>query len=133
MKISTKGRYALRMLLDLAKEHENTFVTLKEISSRQEISKKYLEQIVPLLHKSDILESVRGNNGGYKLKRPPQEISLFDILSQTENENHIIHCLEEKCDQRDECLARAAWEDLDNLILDHLKNTSLQSILDHEK
>lgn len=133
MKISTKGRYALRMLLDLAKEPENTFVTLKEISSRQEISKKYLEQIVPLLHKSDILESVRGNNGGYKLKRPPQEISLFDILSQTENENHIIHCLEEKCDQRDECLARAAWEDLDNLILDHLKNTSLQSILDHEK
>lgn len=133
MKISTKGRYALRMLLDLAEQPQDKFLALKDISDRQNISKKYLEQIIPLLHKENILESVRGNNGGYKLKKSASEVTLFDILNQTENEIHIVQCLEEEaCFRDNECIAKQVWLELDELLLNYLKETSLQDII-HRK
>ena len=84
MKISTKGRYALRMLVDLA-EHQNCgFVALKDIADRQNISKKYLEQIIPIFHKSDILKTTRGSQGGYMLSRTPDKYTVGEILRLTE-------------------------------------------------
>lgn len=134
MKISTKGRYALRMLLDLAQQPQDQYIPLKDISARQNISKKYLEQIIPLLHKKEILDSVRGNAGGYKLKKQPSEISLYDILSQTENESRLIHCLDmEDCENDDQCLARGIWQDLDTLVNNFLKETNLQDVLDRNE
>ena len=84
MKISTKGRYALRMLVELARHQENGYMSLKEISERQNISKKYLEQIVPMLNKSGILRTNRGNKGGYMLAKPASECTVGDVLRATE-------------------------------------------------
>ena len=84
MKISTKGRYAIRMMLDLAEPQENGYVSLKDIARRQEISKKYLEQIIPVLSRSDILLSNRGFQGGYRLARRPKDVSVGEILRMTE-------------------------------------------------
>ena len=84
MKISTKGRYALRMMLDLATHQGDGYVALKDIAQRQEISKKYLEQIVPMLGKSNILRTTRGYQGGYRLARAPQDYTVGEILRLTE-------------------------------------------------
>lgn len=84
MKISTKGRYALRMMLDLAAHQGDGYVALKDIAQRQEISKKYLEQIVPMLGKSDILRTTRGYQGGYRLARAPKDYTVGEILRLTE-------------------------------------------------
>ena len=84
MKISTKGRYALRMLLDLAQHQNEGYIALKDIASRQSISKKYLEQIVPILNRSDILNTNRGYQGGYRLAKTPDKYTVGDILRLTE-------------------------------------------------
>ena len=83
MKISTKGRYALRMLIDLAEHQGEGYIALKDIAKRQEISKKYLEQIVPVLNRSDILQANRGFQGGYKLAKAPDKYTVGDILRLT--------------------------------------------------
>ena len=80
MKISTRGRYALRIMTDLAMNNDDSFISLKDISSRQQISMKYLEQIISLLNKAGYLDSLRGINGGYKLNRKPSEYRIGDIL-----------------------------------------------------
>ena len=84
MKISTKGRYALRLLIDLAQHNDSGFITLKDIAERQNISKKYLEQIVPILTKSQMVQSNRGFQGGYKLSKSPEQICVYDVLVATE-------------------------------------------------
>ena len=84
MKISTKGRYALRMLLDLAVNSKEGFIALRDVAERQNISKKYLEQIVPALHKANILTTTRGFQGGYRLAREPKEITVGEVLRLTE-------------------------------------------------
>lgn len=84
MKISTKGRYALRMLLDLAEHREDGYIALKDIAERQGISKKYLEQIVPILNRSDLLRTNRGNQGGYMLVKTPDQYTVGEILQLTE-------------------------------------------------
>lgn len=80
MKISTKGRYALRVMIDLATNNDENYISLKEIANRQEVSLKYLEQIVALLNKAGYLEAARGNNGGYKLAKSPEQYKVGDIL-----------------------------------------------------
>ena len=94
MLISTKGRYALRMLVDLAEHQNDGYVALKDIAKRQGISKKYLEQIVPLLNKSDILRTNRGFNGGYRLAKSPDKYTVGDILRITEGSLSPVACLE---------------------------------------
>ena len=84
MKISTKGRYALRMMLDLAEHQNDGFVALKDIAERQNISKKYLEQIVPILNKADVLRTTRGFQGGYRLAKSPDKYTVGEILRLTE-------------------------------------------------
>ena len=133
MKISTKGRYALRMLLELAQSKETGFVALKEIAARQEISKKYLEQIVPIMNNSGLLLTNRGYQGGYKLAKDPADITVGMILRATEGSMAPVSCLEGQgntCDRRDGCMVLTVWKGLEEVINDYLDSITLQDILD---
>ena len=115
MKISTKGRYALRMMLDLATHQGDGYVALKDIAQRQEISKKYLEQIVPMLGKSNILRTTRGYQGGYRLARAPQDYTVGEILRLTEGGLAPVACLDQHpnpCPRCGECATLPMWEGL---------------------
>ena len=133
MKISTKGRYALRMLIDLASNSEDGFISLKDIAERQGISKKYLEQIVPMLNKSGILRTNRGNKGGYMLAKAPNELTVGDVLRSTEGNLAPVACLEyepNNCPQKDECATLYIWEGLYKVVNDYLNNITIQDIID---
>ena len=133
MKISTKGRYALRMMLDLAAHQGDGYVALKDIAQRQEISKKYLEQIVPMLGKSDILRTTRGYQGGYRLCRAPEDYTVYEILSVAEGGLAPVACLdqpENTCPRAPDCLTLPVWEGLEKTIRDYLRSITLQTILD---
>lgn len=136
MKISTKGRYALRMLVDLA-EHENCgFIALKDIAKRQGISKKYLEQIVPVLNKTDILMANRGFQGGYKLAQPADKYTVGMILRLTEGSLSPVVCLDQnpvQCERSGECATLPVWQGLYKVIIDYLDQITLQDILDQQK
>ncbi len=133
MKISTKGRYALRMLIDLAQHQEDGYIALKDIAARQDISKKYLEQIVPILNKSNILQASRGFQGGYRLTNPPSSYTVGSILRLTEGSLTPVACLDwtpEGCDRRGECITLPMWQGLNKVINDYLDNITLQDIID---
>ncbi|MBR6418989.1 MAG: Rrf2 family transcriptional regulator [Oscillospiraceae bacterium] len=133
MKISTKGRYALRMLLELAAHQDDGFISLKEISEHQDISKKYLEQIVPMLNKSGILRTNRGNRGGYMLAKSPRECSVGDVLRATEGSLAPVTCLEydvNDCPRAGFCPTLFVWEGLNKAVTEYLDGITLQDILD---
>lgn len=133
MKISTKGRYALRMLLDLAEHQNGEFIALKDIAERQGISKKYLEQIVPLLNNSGILKTNRGYQGGYMLASAPSNYTIGKILKITEGGIAPIACLENntlECERAADCMTLPMWKGLYKVIDDYLENITLQDILD---
>ena len=128
MKISTKGRYALRMLLDLA-EHQNCgVIALKDIANRQGISKKYLEQIIPIFNKSGILKTVRGSQGGYMLSVSPDKCTIGDILRLTEGALSPVSYDEEL--QGEDFAILSVWNGLYDAINTYLDGISLQDILD---
>ncbi len=136
MKISTKGRYALRMLLDLAEHQEDGFVSLKDIANRQEISKKYLEQIVALLNRPDILQTNRGYQGGYRLARPAKDYSVGDILRITEGGLSPVACIEGdgmQCNRADSCATLPIWKGLYKVINEYLDSVTLQDMLDEQQ
>ena len=136
MKISTKGRYALRMLLDLAEHKNDGYIALKDIAARQNISKKYLEQIIPVLNKSDILNANRGYQGGYKLAKSPEKYTVGDILRRTEGSIAPVACLDHnpiECDRCDDCITLPSWKGLHKVISDYLDSVTLQDILDNKK
>lgn len=133
MKISTKGRYALRLLLDLAIHREDGYVSLKDIAERQQISKKYLEQIVPLLSRSGLLKANRGYQGGYMLSKSPEQYTLAEILRLTEGNLAPVTCLEGEvndCPRAEECITLPVWKGLYDTINHYLENVTLQNILD---
>lgn len=133
MKISTKGRYALRVMLDLAEHQNNGYITLKDVAARQNISKKYLEQIVPLLNKSGLLRTTRGYQGGYMLAKKPEEYTVGDILRITEGSLAPVACLDDPvnlCDKSDTCMTLNVWKGLDKVITEYLDSITLQSILE---
>lgn len=135
MKISTKGRYALRMLVDLAEHKDDGFVALKDIAKRQDISKKYLEQIVAVLNKPDILNTNRGYQGGYRLAKPANEYTVGDILRITEGGLAPVACLdqaENMCERSDYCTTLFVWQGLHKVINEYLDSVTLQDILDHK-
>ncbi len=135
MKISTKGRYALRLLLDLGEHRGDGFVSLKEIAERQDISKKYLEQIIPILNKTGVLRTNRGAQGGYMLARTPDKYTVGEILRLTEGSLAPVACLEQEpnlCERQESCATLPVWQGLYRVINDYLDNITLQDILDQE-
>lgn len=136
MKISTKGRYALRMLVDLAEHQDSGFIALKEIAERQNISKKYLEQIVPILNKSNVLRTNRGFQGGYRLAQPPSKYTVGDILRLTEGSLAPVACLENEpvqCDRSANCVTLPIWRGLNKVINEYLDSITLQDLLDMQR
>lgn len=134
MKISTKGRYALRMLYDLALHQEDGFISLKDIAERQNISKKYLEQIVPLMNKSGILRTNRGNKGGYSLAKNTAEITVGDVIRAAEGSLAPVSCLDfepNECPRVGECATLYVWEGLYKTVTQYLDSITLKDIVDH--
>ncbi|MCM1285779.1 MAG: Rrf2 family transcriptional regulator [Acetobacter sp.] len=134
MKISTKGRYALRLMLDLAENQKDGYVALKDIAERQGISKKYLEQIVPLLNKSGILRTTRGFQGGYMLAKEPDKYTVGDVLRITEGSLAPVACLDDEinyCSKSESCMTLPMWTGLYKVITDYLDNITLQDIIDN--
>ena len=131
MKISTKGRYALRVMIDLAIHSKEDFVSVKDIATRQEISNKYLEQIIAMLNKAGYLETARGNNGGYKLARKPEGYTVGEILRATEGDLAPTFCLTDdgKCSRKENCKTYAFWEGLDNVIREYVDGKKLSDFI----
>ena len=133
MKISTKGRYALRLMVDLAEHRENGFIALKDVAKRQNISKKYLEQIVPVLNGAGLLITNRGNKGGYRLAKPPSEYTVGDILRITEGSIAPVSCLETEvnyCERKNCCQTLFVWEGLYKTVNEYLDGITVQDIVD---
>lgn len=136
MKISTKGRYALRMMIDLAEQENNGYIALKEIAERQQISKKYLEQIIPVLNRSGLLLTNRGFQGGYKLAKKPQDITVGEILRNTEGSLAPVACLEQKpnqCERCNGCITLPIWEGLERVVNEYLDGITLYDIVSKKK
>lgn len=136
MKISTKGRYALRLMLDLALHEENRYISLKEISARQEVSVKYLEQIIGNLCKSGLVQSTRGAQGGYRLTRPAREYTIGSILRVTEGNLSPVACLDQEpnqCPRREDCITLGFWKGLAQVIDEYVDGVSLQDLIDHHQ
>lgn len=132
MLISTKGRYALRVMLELAENAEGQFVPLKEITEQQNISQKYLESIMVLLSKSGFVEAVHGKGGGYRLSKAPSEYKVGDILRLTEGTLAPVMCLEEgakPCERAEECKTLPLWNGLNKVIGEYLDSVSLEDII----
>lgn len=130
MKISTKGRYALRVMIDLAVNDKGDYVSLKDISNRQEVSLKYLEQIMALLNKAGYVKSTRGNNGGYRLAKSPEEYKVGDILRKTEGDLAPIACVNgEECGKRENCKTFKFWQGLDNVINEYVDSKTLADLI----
>ena len=131
MKISTKGRYALRLLLDIAQNQQGGFVSLKEIAERQEVSKKYLEQIISILNKAGFVKSVRGPAGGYSLKRKPEEYTVGMILRLTEGSLAPVDCVEDgtDCGRADQCVTVLLWKKLNDAINGVVDNITLADLV----
>ncbi len=128
MKISTKGRYAVRIMADLARNCDD-YISISEVSQRQNITIKYCEQIIALLSKGGLLESMRGTKGGYKLSKKASEISVREILEVTGDGVKIATCTYDKCDRVQNCDAVGTWVRLTNLINDYLNNIKLSDLI----
>ena len=132
MKISTKGRYALRLMLDLAVNYSGSYIPLKIIAQRQEISDKYLEQIINILSKADFVQSARGAHGGYRLTRRPDEYTVGEILRLAEGSIAPVSCLDcnNICDKQDSCITLSLWKKMQLAIDEVVDNTTLQDLID---
>ena len=133
MKISTKGRYALRLMLDLALNDTGEPVRIKDISIRQEISDKYLEQIVSVLNKAGFVKSIRGPQGGYRLTKKPEEYTVGAILRLTEGDMAPVACLEGEendCPRASMCTSLRLWTMLDDAIKSVIDHVTLQDMLE---
>ena len=132
MLISTKGRYALRVMIDLAEHQSDEFISLKGIAQRQEISEKYLESIIRMLVKAKVVDSLRGKGGGYRLTREPDQYTVASILRLTEGTLAPVSCLEENaqaCPMRDECRTLPMWRRLDELIHTFFEGITLADLM----
>ncbi len=132
MLISTRGRYALRLLVDLAENQSDGYVTLKEVADRQEFSEKYLESIVKDLVRAGILAGLRGKGGGYRLARSADEINVLDVLNLMEGTLVPVSCLAEgskPCPRAAECRTLPLWEGLSKVVNDYLARYTVQDLM----
>lgn len=132
MMVSTKGRYALRIMVDLAEHNNGKFIPLKDIAERQELSLKYLESIVSMLTKANFITGQHGKGGGYQLNRDPDDYTVGSILKLTEGNLAPVICLEDKnhfCSRAESCKTLPMWKELDRLIENYLTGITLGDLL----
>lgn len=132
MIVSTRGRYALRVLIDMAEHKDQERIPLKEIAERQNISQKYIESIMTLLSKNGFVDGVHGKGGGYKLNREPSEYNVGEILQLTEGTLAPVSCLQkgaEPCERKSECRTIGMWKKLNDLIEGYLDTVSLDQLI----
>ena len=136
MLISTKGRYSLRVMIDLAEHQAEGFIPLKLIADRQEISEKYLERLIKLLVKANLLVGLRGKGGGYKLTKAPEQYTVGSILRLTEESLAPVSCLEPgapPCARAASCRTLSLWQGLDKVINDYLDHITLADLMPHNE
>ncbi|MBR6192554.1 MAG: RrF2 family transcriptional regulator [Treponema sp.] len=132
MLVSTRGRYALRVLIDLAQQPNDTWTPLKEIASRQDISQKYIEAIMTLLSKNGLVDAVHGKGGGYKLNRDIKDYKVGEVLNLTEGSLSPVACLmagAEPCPKAPNCKTLPMWTKLNSLVNDYLNSVSLADLI----
>lgn len=132
MLISTRGRYALRVLIDLAEYEEDGYTPLKDIAGRQDISQKYMESIMTMLSKNKLVEGVHGKGGGYRLNRSPEDYSVGEILRITEGTLAPVACLErdaQPCSRAADCRTLPLWDKLNDMITGYLDSVSLADLM----
>lgn len=131
--ISTRGRYALRVMVDIAENSNGNYITLKDIAARQNISEKYLESILVILTRGGLLNGLRGKGGGYTLTKEPEKYSVKEILNLTEGSLAPVACLKEGskvCERRSECKTISVWNGLNKAINDYLGGVFLSDLID---
>lgn len=136
MKISTKGRYALRLMMDLAMNNTGEPVRIKDIAARQEISDKYLEQIISILNKAGYVKSIRGPQGGYRLTKAPEQYTVGMILRLTEGSLAPVSCLEDEvntCPRQDGCATLRLWQMLNTAISDIVDKVTLADVVEWQE
>ena len=136
MNVTSKGRYALRIMIDLAQHRDEGYLSLKTISDRTQLSMKYLEMIVGNLKKAELVDSTRGKEGGYKLNKTPGEYSIGEILRCIEDNLAPVACIKEgeiQCDRSGACLTVPMWKELDNITNAYLDTVSLEDLLTGDK
>lgn len=130
MKMSTRGRYCLRVMIDLAEHRGEEFIPLKDIALRQEVSQKYIEKLLPTLTKHGLVEAVHGKGGGYRLTRAPEDYRVGEILRLTEGELSPVLCAENGgCDKVNGCKAARLWVGLNKAVNDYLDSVALTDLL----
>lgn len=132
MMISTKGRYALRVMIDLAEHQGNGYLPLKEIANRQEISEKYLESILKVLVQNRLLEGLRGKGGGYRLTKAPGQYTVGSVLRLTEGNFATVACLEPgagRCSRMPDCRTLPLWRELDRRVNEYLDSVTLADLM----
>lgn len=132
MLVSTKGRYALRVMVDLAEHQNDGYTAMKEVAARQEISLKYLERILPALAKNGMIEGITGKGGGYRLTKAPEEYRVGDILRLAEGDLVPVACMEcgaEPCGRRAECRTRDLWQGFQKVMDDYFDNVTLADLM----
>ncbi|MBQ6057890.1 MAG: Rrf2 family transcriptional regulator [Treponema sp.] len=136
MIVSTRGRYALRVMIDLAEHHSDDRIPLKDISSRQGISQKYMEAIMTLLSKNGFVDAIHGKGGGFKLNRAPAQYKVGEILRLTEGTLAPVACLQENaedCDRASECRTLPMWAKLNSLVNEYLDSVTIADLMKKEK
>lgn len=130
--VSTRGRYALRVIIDLAENAKDGYVPMREVAERQGLSLKYLERILPQLVADNLVEGVHGKGGGYRLSRDPSEISVAEVLKVSEGDIAPVACLEDGaklCDRIDECRTISVWKGLNERINEYLESVKIADLM----
>lgn len=132
MTISTKGRYALRIMIDLAENSDGSYIPMKKVAERQGISHKYLEHILPVLTQNNIVEGVQGKGGGYRLTRKPEEYTVGEILRLAEGDLAPVACLEcgaKPCERAEQCRTLDMWKKLQNMIDEFFDGITIKDLM----
>lgn len=132
MMISTKGRYALRVMIDLAEHCNGEYIPMKDVVKRQQVSQKYVERIMTMLSKANFVEAVHGKGGGYRLNRSPDEYIVGDILRLTEGSLAPVACLDcdaEECERADQCRTLPMWKELNDRITDFFDGITIADLM----
>ena len=132
MMVSTRGRYALRVIIDLAENGNDGYIPMREVASHQEISLKYLERIMPLLVSENLVEGVHGKGGGYRLSKDRASVTIGQVLRITEGDIAPVACLEcdaEECSRIEDCRTLPMWSELNSRINDYLDNVTIADLM----